>query len=196
VEDNEVNQMVAGEVLRNAGFSVEVASDGRAALDAIFGKSFDLVLMDCQMPEMDGFDATRAVRARELQHGGILPGRATRIPIIALTANALKGDCERCLAAGMDGYITKPIDGANDARDDPLASPGIDADADDGETAPAATTTAKPSTSERDGSAARPSHRAEPLDIDALLKRCLGKATSRRRSWRSSRISRSNISRR
>lgn len=110
VEDNEVNQMVAIEVLRGAGFNVDVVGNGRLAVEAIIQHAYDLILMDCQMPIMDGFDATAAIRKVEHDHGGKLPGRSTRIPIIALTANALKGDQERCLAAGMDDYLTKPID--------------------------------------------------------------------------------------
>lgn len=110
VEDNEVNQMVAIEVLRGAGFDVDVVGNGRLAVEASLQRAYDLILMDCQMPVMDGFDATAAIRKGEQDHGGNLPGRSSRIPIIALTANALKGDQERCLAAGMDDYLTKPID--------------------------------------------------------------------------------------
>src|SRR5262249_28568524 len=84
------------------GCLVTVAGDGRAALRALEQDSFDIVLMDVQMPEMDGFEATAAIREREKQTGG-------HIPIIAMTAHALKGDEERCLAAGMDRYIAKPI---------------------------------------------------------------------------------------
>jgi CheY-like chemotaxis protein len=107
VEDNEVNQMVAGELLSEMGCVVEVAEDGVEAVEAMRRASFDIVLMDCQMPEMDGFAATS--RIRELESGGLLVGRVGRVPIIALTANALKEDRERCLAAGMDDYLTKPL---------------------------------------------------------------------------------------
>jgi two-component system, sensor histidine kinase and response regulator len=101
-EDNAVNQTLAVRLLEKRGYAVTVAGDGRAAVAALEKRSFDLVLMDVQMPEMDGFQATAAIRAKEQ------PGDR-RQPIIAMTAHALKGDQERCLAAGMDGYVTKPI---------------------------------------------------------------------------------------
>jgi signal transduction histidine kinase/CheY-like chemotaxis protein len=104
VEDNEVNQMVATELLREAGFAFEVAGDGRQAVAAVTKSPFDVVLMDCQMPEMDGFEATRQIR--KLETDGKLRGH---LPIVALTANALKGDRERCLEAGMDDYLSKPL---------------------------------------------------------------------------------------
>lgn len=104
-EDNEVNQIVASETLTKAGYWCDVVGDGRAALAAVQAESYDVVLMDCQMPEMDGFEAAQAIRAWEAQRPA---GR--RVHIIALTANAMKGDRERCLAAGMDGYCSKPID--------------------------------------------------------------------------------------
>ncbi len=111
VEDNEINRMVAGEVLRQMGFTHETATNGKEAVDAVTVNAYDLVLMDCQMPEMDGFEATR--RIRELEKEGRLPPMkrdAQRLPIVALTANAIKGDRERCLTAGMDDYLTKPLD--------------------------------------------------------------------------------------
>jgi CheY-like chemotaxis protein len=102
VEDNVVNQKVAGRLLEKQGHSVAVACDGHAALDALARGTFDLVFMDVQMPEMDGYEATKAIRARERETGG-------HIPIIALTAHAMKGDREICLQAGMDGYLNKPL---------------------------------------------------------------------------------------
>jgi two-component system sensor histidine kinase/response regulator len=102
-EDNVVNQRVAMGLLENAGHSVTVAENGRRALEALEGAVFDLVLMDMQMPEMGGAEAIEAIRARERASGG------QRLPIIALTAHALKGDRERCLAIGADGYVPKPI---------------------------------------------------------------------------------------
>jgi len=101
VEDNLVNQKLACRLLENAGNRVTCANNGLEALDA-FGAGFDLVLMDIQMPVMDGLEATGEWRRREQASG-------RRTPILALTANAMKGDRERCLEAGMDGYITKPI---------------------------------------------------------------------------------------
>jgi two-component system sensor histidine kinase/response regulator len=102
-EDNEINRIVVTEILRKFGFECEVAADGIKALDAVRSGSYDLVVMDCQMPGMDGFEATQAIRALEAQE------KRPRLPILALTANAMKGDQERCLAAGMDAYATKPL---------------------------------------------------------------------------------------
>lgn len=101
VEDTPVNQKVARRMLQKLGFEVEVADNGIEALRALESTAFDMVFMDCQMPEMDGFQATRAIRSR--------PGPEARVPIIALTAGALAGDREKCLNAGMDDYLTKPI---------------------------------------------------------------------------------------
>jgi len=104
-EDNEINQMVALEILTRAGFTCDIVDNGRSACAAVWSeKRYHVVLMDCQMPEMDGFAATRAIRQREMERG-----RPAHQPIIALTANAIKGDREACLAAGMDDYISKPI---------------------------------------------------------------------------------------
>ena len=105
-EDNEVNQMVAAEILQRVGFTCEVVDNGHKAVEALLDRTYDLVLMDCQMPIMDGLTATRAIRERERRNGN---DHSRRIPIIALTANAVKGDRERCMDAGMDGYISKPI---------------------------------------------------------------------------------------
>ncbi|MEO8591979.1 MAG: PAS domain S-box protein [Candidatus Solibacter sp.] len=101
-EDNVVNQMVAARLLEKSGQHVEVAGDGREALQQLANRYFDLVLMDVQMPVMGGFEATAAVREME-------EGTGRHIPIIALTAHAMPGDRERCLGAGMDGYVAKPI---------------------------------------------------------------------------------------
>jgi signal transduction histidine kinase/CheY-like chemotaxis protein len=101
-EDNPVNQTLVVRVLEKRGYTVKVTSDGRGALAALENGQFDVVLMDVQMPGMDGFEATAAIRAKEKLTGG-------HIPIIALTAHALKGDKEECISAGMDAYLTKPI---------------------------------------------------------------------------------------
>jgi CheY-like chemotaxis protein len=101
-EDNRINQTVAKRMLERMGHSLAVAENGNEALLLLKTGSFDLVLMDIQMPEMDGLTATARIREGEtITH--------THIPIIAMTAHAMKGDRERCLAAGMDGYISKPI---------------------------------------------------------------------------------------
>lgn len=106
VEDNSTNQKLAATLLQRQGHQVDIAADGREALAALAARDYDLVLMDCRMPVMDGFAATRAIRAGE---SGV---RAPGIPIIAMTAEAMSGDRERVLAAGMNDYLTKPIDSA------------------------------------------------------------------------------------
>jgi len=107
-EDNEINQVLAAEILQVAGYRYEIARTGQEAVDALMKKPFDLVLMDCQMPDLDDFEATRQIRAKEGE-GAVLCVRGGRLPIVALTANALGGEREKCLKAGMDGYLAKPI---------------------------------------------------------------------------------------
>jgi len=101
-EDNLINQKLAIRLLEKRGHSVVVADNGRLALDALQEEAFDVVLMDVQMPELDGFEATALIRKREQQSGG-------HVPVIAMTAHAMKGDRERCLEAGMDDYVSKPL---------------------------------------------------------------------------------------
>ena len=101
-EDHEVNQMVVGKWLRRRGWNITIVQNGQEALDALKGETFDLILMDIQMPKMDGLMATRAIRAQEEQ-------TRRHIPIIALTAHAMEGDRERFLEAGMDAYVAKPL---------------------------------------------------------------------------------------
>ena len=116
-EDNVVNQRLAVRLLERLGHVVVVAGSGREALEALDRERFDLVLMDVQMPDVDGLEATRSIRAREAEasHGRWMPPAGSsyvaggRIPLVAVTAHAMQGDRERCLAAGMDGYVTKPI---------------------------------------------------------------------------------------
>ncbi len=100
VEDNIVNQCVASEILKRIGVSVDIANNGREALDKLSVSTYDFVFMDCQMPEMDGFEATRRIRQRESLQS---------LPVVALTANALSGDRQSCLDAGMSDYLTKPF---------------------------------------------------------------------------------------
>ena len=101
-EDNIVNQKLAIGILQKLGHRVTVAGDGKEALDILQDKEFDLVLMDVQMPEMDGLAATREIRRRE-------SGTSNHVSVVAMTAHAMKGDRENCLAAGMDDYLSKPI---------------------------------------------------------------------------------------
>ncbi len=101
VDDNEINQRVALRILTKSGFDVDTADDGLQALRRVERGNYDLVLMDCQMPEMDGYEATARIRE--------LGGEAARVPVIAITANALAEDREKCIAAGMDHYVAKPV---------------------------------------------------------------------------------------
>jgi two-component system sensor histidine kinase/response regulator len=101
VEDNAVNQAVTVRVIEKLGYAVDLSANGRAALEAIGRAAYDLILMDCQMPEMDGYEATRAIRA--------LPPPACDCPIVAMTAAAMAGDRDRCIDAGMDDYLAKPV---------------------------------------------------------------------------------------
>ena len=134
-EDNEVNQRLAVRLLEKQGHTVALARNGKEAVAALAEGAFDLVLMDVQMPEMDGFEATAHIRRAE-------EGSGRRVPIVAMTAHAMKGDRERCFQAGMDGYISKPIqprelfdaiDRVSHAADETVgaasrAAPAVDAD--------------------------------------------------------------------
>jgi CheY-like chemotaxis protein len=104
-EDNPVNQRLATKLLEKRGHQVTVTATGRGALQRVQGETFDVVLMDVQMPDMDGLEATALIRQWEKNRG-------RRTPIVALTAHSMKGDRDRCLAAGMDTYVTKPFDAA------------------------------------------------------------------------------------
>ena len=103
MEDTPVNRLVGTRMAERLGCVVTCAENGRVALECLETQSFDIILMDCQMPEMDGFEATRRIRE--------LPGDQEHpIPILAMTAHAMRGDRERCLESGMNEYLSKPID--------------------------------------------------------------------------------------
>jgi CheY-like chemotaxis protein/anti-sigma regulatory factor (Ser/Thr protein kinase) len=104
VEDNPINQMVAQKMLEKVGLKARLANNGLEALQCLHDEKFDLVLMDCQMPEMDGFDATREIRKLDIKALNQQP-----LPVVAMTANVMSGDRERCLEVGMDDYIGKPV---------------------------------------------------------------------------------------
>jgi CheY-like chemotaxis protein len=102
-EDNPINQKLSVAILEKKGYTVHVANNGREAIEAYHRKRYDVILMDIQMPELDGFEATEIIRQHEQETG-------LHVPIIAMTAHAMKGDKERCLSVGMDGYISKPVE--------------------------------------------------------------------------------------
>jgi CheY-like chemotaxis protein len=102
VEDNAVNQRLARLLIEKLGYEVDLAANGQEAVAQLTQRSYDLALMDCQLPILDGFEATRQIRRAE--------ARGKRTPIVAMTANAMDGDRERCFASGMDDYLTKPLD--------------------------------------------------------------------------------------
>jgi len=104
VEDNPINQMVAQKMLEKVGLKPKLANNGVEAVQLLNEQTFDLVLMDCQMPEMDGFDATREIRKLAIKATD-----QNSIPVVAMTANVMSGDRERCLEVGMDDYIGKPV---------------------------------------------------------------------------------------
>ena len=162
-EDNEINQILAAEILKVAGYRCEVVCNGQEAVAALLAKPFDLVLMDCQMPEMDGLEATRQIRRKEGE-AVVLSKRGGRIPIIALTANAISGERERCLEAGMDEYLSKPIVPEDMIR---TIESALSSSAAAGPSTPA-----PPSVL-----AGQPLGRADgppPFDLDELLQRCMG----------------------
>jgi len=170
-EDNEINQDVAVELLTRAGYECTVVSNGKLAVETLKAARFDLVLMDCQMPEMDGLEATRRVREWEREAASPV---AHPIPIIALTANALNGEQERCLAAGMTDYASKPFDPLRlidtieghlelvlQSRSSPKTVPPIPL-----------LVPAFPDQAPERGPTRAP---ADVVDFQSLLKRCLGK---------------------
>jgi len=166
-EDNSINQEVVAGMLAGLGYRCVLARTGREAIERVRTDSPDLVLMDCQMPEVDGYEATRTIRIWE-QERPDGPGAPRRIPIVALTAHAMKGDRERCLSAGMDDYLPKPLNPDELAQvllkwmgspsPEPVNAPGATADAAD-----------------QGGGEYR------GIDLPALLQRCMGKADLARR---------------
>ncbi len=110
-EDNIVNQMVGLGMLEKCGYQADTVTDGKAVLEAVSRTPYDIILMDCQMPEMDGYETTRTIRRREQNWAKLGQRRNPPVYIIAMTANAMQGDREKCLAAGMDDYLTKPVRG-------------------------------------------------------------------------------------
>lgn len=163
-EDNEVNQQVARGLLAKGGFGCDIVRTGRQAVEAITAKSYDVVLMDCQMPEMDGYEATATIRRLEAQ--GQLRGH---LSIIALTANAIKGDRQHCLDVGMDDYLTKPIDGQRLLE-------MVDRYALNDKTAPITPEDRSPLpaiAADRVPPESMPSSDDQPLDLQAALARCM-----------------------
>jgi two-component system sensor histidine kinase/response regulator len=161
-EDNAVNRFVASELLTNSGCICTMVVNGREALEAALQQSHDVILMDCQMPELDGLEATRAIRDAEKKSGV-----ATHRPIIALTANAIKGDRELCLDAGMDDYVTKPIEPL-----ELLSAIRRQLPAD--RQAALAMSTAASSKRSIDDIPASVAPRIAPVDLDTLQQRCMG----------------------
>ncbi|MBM4044255.1 MAG: response regulator [Planctomycetes bacterium] len=170
VEDNEINREVAMEILASLGLRCDCAVNGKQAVEMATSQSYDLVLMDCQMPEMDGFETSMLIRVAEQRGSQGRPAR--RVPIVALTANAMKGDRERCLAAGMDDYLAKPLDPERVAALirkwlSPSTAPKAEPEA---RVEPPASVPDPPSPSDD------PVAGALPLNREALLKRCSGNA--------------------
>ena len=169
-EDNEVNQLVASAILTRVGFECDIVANGRLAVEAVRHSAYDLVLMDCQMPDMDGFAATRAIRDYERQSSG----RPPHLPIVALTASAIKGDREQCLAAGMDAYVTKPIDTLRLIETiETLLAAGDEAAGDEG-AQPISGDSANelPGSLATEPSAADVAERSSPVHLESLLGRC------------------------
>jgi Amt family ammonium transporter len=176
-EDNEINRLVAIEVLSIAGFACDVAENGQEAIDRLLEVPYDVILMDCQMPGLDGLEATREIR--RLATEGALRPRGYRVPIVALTANAIEGDRRRCLAAGMDHYLPKPLDALQlvELHDALLNTLYLDS-----ATSLPANATIKPSIAHSVGPSAAAatrvgsasSDRQPAFDLEELAHRCLG----------------------
>ncbi len=170
-EDHEINQIVAADVLRMAGFDCDVVSTGREALSSAKTGQYDLVLMDCDMPEMDGFDAARAIRQCE-EHAPLRHGGPRHLPIVALTAHAVKGDRERCLEAGMDDYLSKPIDPYRLIETIRFHLRDVDPSRGDSRTSRPQD---RHASRRREGDDDRRERSPEAIHLEELLERCLGK---------------------
>ena len=168
-EDNEINQDVVVMMLTKAGYRCEVVANGKLAVEATRRTSFDAVLMDCHMPEMDGFEATKVILRHEQQGQCAHPGK---IPIIALTANAMKADRQQCLDAGMSDYLSKPLDPLQlidkiDAWITKYNAPEL--------VAPTAPSNPSPGAGDPEAAPIDATRPFEPvLDVEALLRRCSG----------------------
>ncbi|MGD8810572.1 MAG: response regulator, partial [Gammaproteobacteria bacterium] len=170
-EDNTINQLVIKRQLQQFGYVADVASDGAEALEAYRQGDYKLLLTDCHMPEMDGFELTEAIRAEER-------GSGARLPIVAITANALQGEADRCLTAGMDDFLTKPVElkkvGAvlnrwlQDYAPEPVPKNPMPRPAPDAPTTPANTDSA-----ESAAEAEKSNEASRPIDL-AMLSRLLG----------------------
>ncbi len=167
-EDNDINQEVANEILTKAGCDVDIVENGKLALEAVSKKQYDLVLMDCQMPEMDGFEATRLIRKYE-KEGEVQHKTGDHLTIIALTANAIKGDKERCIDAGMDDYLSKPIEpkGVIDMINSKLPDKDV---CDESRQQPA---TVQDTQSNSDASDGSTNAQENPFDMESLFNRCM-----------------------
>jgi signal transduction histidine kinase/CheY-like chemotaxis protein/HPt (histidine-containing phosphotransfer) domain-containing protein len=173
-EDNEMNQFVTQETLKRVGCTCDIVADGALAVHAVQERAYDAVLMDCQMPGMDGLEATGHIRRWEAAASG-----SRHVPIIALTADAVQGDREKCLAAGMDGYVSKPIDAdalfatirALAKKDRPAATELVGSDS----TIPTPITrNSRPDVSIEKAPPSIPTSIVDaPIDIEALLGRCM-----------------------
>lgn len=184
VEDNEINQEVAQEILTLAGYQCDIAENGLRAVEILEDASYDLVFMDCHMPVMDGFDATREIRKREAEH---TLKQSVALPIVALTANTVSGERERCLAIGMNDYLTKPLDpirlidtiehllnGLSDPHDSVDSVDSGDMDDSSGRS-PSGAGSANHPTSSSSRSKSQPDESTDTIfDYESLLKRCMG----------------------
>jgi CheY-like chemotaxis protein len=178
-EDNEINRIVALEILTTAGFECDVAGTGREAIERIVAWPYDVVLMDCHMPEMDGLEAAREIR--RLESEGLLAQRGYRLPIVAVTANATEGDRQMCERAGMDDYLTKPLDSAKlisllNAIVGPLVSRHVEACSPCMApiVSPPAAVPATIEASATKQPATVQTEKGEIFDFEALARRCLG----------------------